>query len=306
MKEHFHIKLPNTWRLGRIFLLLTMALPFQFVLAQDNNPVAEKVKINAKGLGAFGGDIEIHAQVYKPTGDGPFPVVLYSHGRSGDRVERANLKNPVLLGHVKYWLAKGYTVVAPMRVGYGETGGTDREGSGSRYDANGVCTNNRPEPSNTAKNAVASTLPVLEWVRVQTWVNKDRILLEGQSVGGLTTVALCSQNPPGVIGCINFAGGAGGDPNSKGKMCAPEILGQMMTDYGKTTKLPNIWLYAENDQYWGPDSPKQWHKNFAEGGSPTQFVATPGLPDADGHLLLRVGGRLWSQPLNAWLKKNNF
>ena len=79
-----------------------------------------------------------------------------------------------------------------------------------------------------------------------------------------------------------------------------------MGEYGKTTKLPNIWFYAENDLYWGADSPKQWHKDFAQGGSPTQFIATTPVPNNDGHALLLRGGPLWSVPLNAWLKKNNF
>ncbi|MBK7502912.1 MAG: hypothetical protein IPI14_09980 [Polaromonas sp.] len=38
-----------------------------------------------------------------------------------------------------------------------------------------------------------STQPVLQWVREQAWAQKDRILLEGQSVGGLFTVALCAK-----------------------------------------------------------------------------------------------------------------
>lgn len=272
---------------------------------EGNNPVPDIVKVTAKGLGFGGGDVDIQTHVFKPAGSGPFPVMLFSHGRSGDQVERANLKNPLAFGHVRYWLNKGYAVVAPVRVGYGETGGTDRENSGARYDSNGSCTS-RPDHANTANAAMRSTQPVLDWIREQSWAQKDRILLEGQSVGGLTTVALCAKNPPGVVGCINFAGGAGGDPKSMGKMCSPELLGQLMAQYGKTTKVPNIWLYAENDMYWGGESPKIWHKDFVLGGSSTELITTPAVPSADGHLLMYRGGAMWSTPLNTWLKKNNF
>ena len=303
MGQPFFNSVSSTWRVISIF---TIAVSGVISQAQENtNPTPEIVKVSAKGLGAFGGDVDIQTHVFKPNGAGPFPVLLFSHGRSGDQSERANLKNPLAFGHVRYWLNKGYAVVAPVRVGYGETGGADRESASAKYDANGTCTS-RPDPANTAKYAVLSTQPVLQWVREQAWAQKDRILLEGQSVGGLTTVALCAQNPPGVVGCINFAGGAGGSPTSKGNMCHPEILGKMMGEYGKTTKLPNIWFYAENDLYWGADSPKQWHKDFAQGGSPTQFIATTPVPNNDGHALLLRGGPLWGVPLNAWLKKNNF
>ncbi|HMS27399.1 MAG TPA: CocE/NonD family hydrolase [Burkholderiaceae bacterium] len=303
MNQHFFNFIKSTLH---VIFIFTIAMAAVIAHAQENNnPIPEIVKVRAKGLGTFGGDVDIQTHVFKPNGAGPFPVLLFSHGRSGDQSERANLKNPLAFGHVRFWLNKGYAVVAPVRIGYGETGGADREGAGAKYDANGTCIS-RPDPANTAKYAMLSTEFVLQWVREQAWANKDRILLEGQSVGGLTTIALCAQNPPGVMGCINFAGGAGGSPASKGNMCHPEILGQMMAQYGASTKLPNIWFYAENDMYWGPESPKIWHKNFAEGGSASQFVATNPVPNADGHSLLLRGGTLWSLPLNAWLKKNNF
>ena len=79
-----------------------------------------------------------------------------------------------------------------------------------------------------------------------------------------------------------------------------------MAQYGKTTKVPNIWLYAENDMYWGGESPKMWHKDFALGGSATDLVSAGSVPNADGHLLMYRGGAMWSTPLNAWLKKNSF
>jgi dienelactone hydrolase len=125
-------------------------------------------------------------------------------------------------------------------------------------------------------------------------------------VGGLTTVALCATNPPGVVGCINFAGGTGGSPElTPARMCAPEVTTALMTEFGGSTRLPNIWLYAENDLYWGAEPPRQWHAAFAKGGSPTEFVQTPPVA-ADGHQLLLRGGKLWSEPLNAWLSKNGF
>ena len=46
---------------------------------------------------------------------------------------------------------------------------------------------------------------------------------------------------------------------------------------------------------------------IAEEGPREGFqIATTPVPTADGHALLLRGGTLWSVPLNAWLKKNNF
>lgn len=269
------------------------------------DPVAELVKITVPGMGTFGSDAAMVTHVFKPTGNGPYPVVLFSHGRAGDAATRSKLANPVALGHVRYWLAKGYAVVAPIRPGYGATGGSDTESSGSIYGATGEC-RGQPDPSRTAKAAVRSTAVALDWVRAQPWAMANKILLEGQSVGGLTTVAMCATNPPGVVGCINFAGGTGGDPAlAPGRMCSPEVTTALMAEFGRHTKLPNIWLYAENDLFWGAEPPRQWHTAFAKGGSANEFIQTVAVPP-DGHRLLLLGGKLWSDPLNAWLGKNGF
>ncbi len=269
------------------------------------NPVPEIASIRVPGLSLLGGDIDMVAQVFKPAGAGPFPVVLFSHGRSGDATLRAQLAHPVGLGHVRYWLGKGYAVVAPIRPGYGATGGRDTEASGVNYAEGGACTR-QPDHSKTANGAVRSSAQALAWVREQTWAKPHQILLAGQSVGGLTTVAMCAANPPGVVGCINFSGGAGGDPiRAPARMCAPEKMTALMRQYGTTTRLPSIWFYAVNDLFWGEQPPKDWHAAFAAGGSPTQFVNTEAV-QPDGHRLLAVGGRLWSEPLNAWLKGYGF
>jgi dienelactone hydrolase len=131
-------------------------------------------------------------------------------------------------------------------------------------------------------------------------------------VGGLTTVAACGQNWSGVIGCVNFAGGSGGKPDTHaGASCQPERLGAVLAQAGKTTQVPSLWLYSENDLYWGAEPPKQWHKAHVEAATAAgqkttaEFFAAPPV-DPDGHRLLAIGGRHWSPPLNAWLKKNGF
>lgn len=289
-------------------LVLLAAAAQQHASAQSSpvpEPFAELVKIAVPGMGPFGSDAAMVTHVYKPAGNGPYPVLLFSHGRAGDVATRSKLSNPVALGHVRYWLSKGYAVVAPVRPGYGDTGGSDTESSGNAISATGEC-RGQPDPSRTAKGAVRSTTVALDWVRAQPWAMANKILLEGQSVGGLTTVAMCAANPPGVVGCINFSGGTGGSPElTPARMCSPEATTALMAEFGRVTKLPSIWLYAENDLFWGAEPPRLWHAAFAQGGSPTDFVQTVAVPP-DGHRLLALGGRLWSEPLNAWLKKNGF
>jgi dienelactone hydrolase len=252
--------------------------------------------------------------VFKPQGPGPFPVLLYAHGRPAYASQRTQLVHPMSYSHVRYWLATGYAVVAPIRPGYGAasggTGGVDVESSGAGYSSSGQCLRS-PQPARTAQAAMQAQRAALDWVRQQPWAKANHIVLEGQSVGGLATVALCAASPPGVKGCINFSGGAGGDPvHAPGRLCAPEQTTQLMRGYGHTTQVPSIWLYAANDLYWGAEPPRQWHAAFAQAASATAppslstFVQTPPV-GSDGHSLLRAGSAQWGPPLAAWLRKNH-
>jgi dienelactone hydrolase len=114
-------------------------------------------------------------------------------------------------------------------------------------------------------------------------------------MGGFTVVALGAREIPGVLGYINFSGGVAGDPTrAPGRSCGAKEMETVMARFGTTTKVPNLWLYAENDRYWGPEAPRAWHAAFKAGGSPTTFVQTGPVPDTDGHQLLPRGGPLWS------------
>src|SRR3990170_4034859 len=68
------------------------------------------LKLPMKGGGFFGGDVAMAAHFYKPQGAGPFPAVVFSHGRAADREVRATLKYPVLVGHGNFWLRKGFAL----------------------------------------------------------------------------------------------------------------------------------------------------------------------------------------------------
>lgn len=277
---------------------------------------AEIVTVSVKGAGPSG-DVAMPVHVFKPSltnpaaGNGPWPVVIFSHGRAATPEERANVKNPVPFGHVRFWHAKGYAVIAPIRPGYGGYG-ADVEVAGISFPANsGPCTG-RPDFNKVATVATDAVRSAHTWLLEQSWVNKERILLLGQSVGGFATVAACGQNWPGVVGCINFAGGVSGNPKtSPNASCQPERLGEVFAAAGKTTRAPSLWLYSENDTYWGPAVPKQWHKAHVDAAtaagqpSPAEFFAAPPV-EPDGHTLFLRGGKFWSPELNAWLKKHGF
>ena len=246
------------------------------------------------------------AGVFRPAGEGPFPILIYSHGRSGTEAERSLTRIPDPRGHVRYWVKKGFAVVAPIRSGYGETSGADREDSGVRYDVFGNCWGT-PEFERSASSAREAVLATLEWVRKQTWADAKRIVLEGVSMGGFASIASAAENPMGVVAYINFSGGTGGNGKRPPEhSCGLEAMGTLLSAYGKTTHVPSLWLYARNDSFWGAEWPREWHRAYATSGNPTQFVMTDAVPNADGHQLLTRGARMWHPIVDRFLDELGF
>jgi len=274
--------------------------------ARAADAMPELVQITIESAQSQDADAPMVAALFRPAGEGPVPVLVYSHGRAGSDAERRRSKVLDPRGHVRYWLRKGFAVVAPIRPGYGETGGADREYSGVRYDLFGNCWG-PPDFGRAAAAARVALDATLQWIRRQPWADAHRIVLAGSSMGGLTSLASAASNPDGVVAYINFSGGTGGDGGRAPRhSCGSEEMASLMQIYGKTTHVPGLWLYAENDLYWGPEWPRAWYRAFVAAGSPAEFVMTDALPNADGHQLLARGSRLWTAHVDRFLRDVGF
>ena len=268
-------------------------------------PAGETVAISVRHGGVFGSTITMTAQVFRPAGEGPFPVVVFSHGRAPDAVDRLHLKVGVSRAQLHYWLARGNAVVSPIRPGYGATGGPDGENNGAHFNL-GRCTTT-PDYRRAANAAVRSVDATVAWLHTQPWADVHHVLLVGQSMGGLASVAAGARPAEGVVGYINFAGGGGGSPTlSPGHSCDPDQLTSLYGEFGRSTTVPSLWVYAMNDQYFGPDAPVAWHESFARGGSRTTFVHAPALADGDGHGLSRHSRHLWAPYVDSFLATIDF
>ena len=282
------------------FCLLTLWLGYvSIAFASD---VVRRVEVTrVPAIDQFS-EIDMPLQVFKPDGNGPFSVVLFSHGRAPSNADRAAFSTPIPDGHVNFWVRRGFAVVAPIRPGYGPAGGPDRESSGSKV-ANHRC-QNEGDLKPFLRRGVLAIKTAHTWIRAQSWAKKDEIILEGQSVGGLLTVVYGSTNPAGVLAFINFSGGAAGYPADRiGHSCSENQITQAYEAAGITNKVPNLWLYAENDGFWRSTAPRHWHAVFAKSSQGKSiFIFTPPLEGKDGHFLLNYGGKYWGTPVDTFLK----
>lgn len=233
---------------------------------------------------------------YRPTGSGPFPILILNHGRRG--TDRAQPVRFVYTQQARYFVKRGFAVFVPTRIGYGAMGvSPDPEQSGD-------CNQKNYAPM--AQAASSQIAAVLAFASMQSYADAKRAVIVGQSVGGYSTIAVAAQNLDGVVAAINFAGGAGGNPRTRpGEPCESYKMEKMFADFGATSKVPTLWIYTENDQYFGPKYSRAWHRAFVKSGGRAEFNLLPAFA-ADGHTLFAAGSSVWEPIVTRFLEANGF
>lgn len=128
-------------------------------------------------------------------------------------------------------------------------------------------------------------------------VDASRIVVIGGSTGGATAVALGARNPPGLVGVVSVSGGLRFNCGA----WEDELL-KTYRQYGATSRVPNLWLYARNDSYFGPDLAERLRVAFTSGGSTVDFSEVEPFNN-EGHKLLIDGGMQWLGKLDDFLRK---
>src|SRR5260370_14982520 len=141
--------------------------------------------------------VPMQTTVFRPPGEGPFPLVLMNHGTTGNAVQR--LYFPLLeFNDAALWFARrGFAVAAPQRPGHGDTGGPFFEDVGQCRDSDFL---------SSGLAVAAADQAALSYMTAQPFIESDGIVVVGQSAGGFGAMALASLNPPRVRAIIHFSG----------------------------------------------------------------------------------------------------
>jgi dienelactone hydrolase len=217
-----------------------------------------------------------HAILFRPSGDGPFPLAVIAHASSQNVLRRAQMPQPEYRALAAWLVAHGYAVLVPERPGHGGTGGKYLEDQGGCDEADYVSAGRA-----TAEEIAAA----LNYLRGQPFIQRDGALIIGHSAGAWGALALAGQSPPGVAAIIAFAPGRGGHANDfPNQVCAPHTLVSAATEFGKAAKLPVTWLVAANDSYFSPAFSRQLADAFRSAGGKVEFRILPAY-GGEGHWL---------------------
>jgi dienelactone hydrolase len=213
--------------------------------------------------------IMLEATFYPPAGPGPAPLAIFTHGSD---VGRNQLRTWSFSTEAHWLRDNGFAVLALMRRGRGRSEGINgEEDFGRAHDGSLV------DVSAGVEQAVEDLESAIAYGRALSGIRPGPVLLAGQSRGGFLAMHYAGLKPGEVMGVVNFSGGW----YPYGPVTTPYYAN---AGRGALEKVPQLWLYADNDKLYPETLIREYHQAFTAAGGHVRFELLHDVP-GDGHLL---------------------
>jgi len=247
------------------------------------------------------------AYVVRPVGQGPFPLAVMNHGVSLNARERSFFPLVEFRDAAMWFARRGYLVVAPSGSGYGAAAlDTPERGLFSVfYSKIGGCENPNFRDPGMAVALVDKW--IIDYMTDEKLAIPNSAIVIGQSAGGWAAIALSSQNLASVKALIVFAGGRGGRVGGKpNNNCAPDKLVEATAEFGRSARIPMLWIYIENDTFFGPDLSKKMHAAYTGAGGDAEYHLMPPFGN-EGHFFIDSRDAIpqWSPLVSQFIDKHH-
>ena len=219
---------------------------------------------------------------------GPLPVALITHGKSSHLSAMLGSRAADYVGPARDLARRGWLAVVVMRRGFGQSDGPM---AASVSCATTSFASRFAADADDLQGALAA-------VSKRPDADPDRAIAIGVSAGGAAVVALGARNLPNLRGVISISGGL------RMPDCPKEdVLVNAYKDFGVAGRVPNLWIYAKNDSFFGPDLVGRMQSAFLDGGGDVRLVMYEKFGN-DGHsLFTAAAGKLqWLMEMDAFLR----
>ena len=242
-----------------------------------------------------GKPITLEVVIYKPPGTGPFPTVIFNHGSTGNgdnpKLFASTWTSPAL---AKFFTDRGWLVAFPQRRGRGKSDGLYDEG----FEQNRSGYSSRPELSLPGlERALTDLDATVDYLLARPGVDSSRMLMGGQSRGGILSVAYAGTRPARFMGVINFVGGWISD-----HWATAEAINTVTFKRGASYPKPILWLYGENDSFYKIVHSRKNFEAFVADGGKGIFKVFETPAGQNGHSLISKSA-LWSETVETYLKQ---
>jgi dienelactone hydrolase len=243
---------------------------------------------------AAAGPRGLEAMLIRPSGAQRHPLALISHGAPRDGAARAVMTPNGLHAQAVEFARRGFAAVVVMRRGYGDSGGGYAENSGPCASRNYLA---------TANASAADLRAAVDALSRRADITTRGMIAIGVSAGGFASIALSADPPPGLAAVINFAGGRGSRADNE--VCDEAALVRAFAALGKTSRVPMLWVYAENDKFFGPELARRMYAAFTTAGGRARLIEAPAF-GRDGHgLFSATGVPIWTPMVDLFLREHD-
>ena len=186
------------------------------------------------------GTLQLRALLWRPKGKGPFPAVLFNHGRGLTPQTEGRVAGITALGHV--FVSHGYVFIAVFRRGEDLSADQgvfigdllERERAAKGDDAA-----KKLQVGLLESDHLEDALAGLTFLRTLPEVDRQRVAVVGHSFGG-SLALLVAERDRSLRAAANFAGAAGSWEGSA------DLRERLITAVGRVT-APVLFVYAAND-----------------------------------------------------------
>ena len=247
------------------------------------------------------GNLRLKAYLWTPSGRGPFPAVLFNHGRSdtpqqhwkrGTLTAAADVVGPVFARH-------GYVLLFPFRRGEGlsaDQGQFVGDLLQQEESAHGVDARMHLQVTLLTTDQLNDGLASLSFLKNLRQVDVNRIAVVGHSFGGQLTL-LEAERDSSVRAAVTFGAAAGSWDRSE------EVRSRTLAAVDKII-VPVLFLHTANDYSVAPG--KSLAGEMARLSKPCVLKIYPAIGESasDGHNFLYTNVSLWENDVFGFLDEH--
>ena len=275
--------------------LCALLLAVNASFGQSKTPVSPEVVTIPSG------NLRLKAYLWKPSGPGPFPAVLFNHGSGGEDPEHtagmpitqaAEKLAPVFLTH-------GYALLYPFRRGQGLSADQApfmQDLLKKEQAAHGIEGRQRLQFKLMTTDHLEDVMAALFFLKTLPKIDRDRIAVAGHSFGGQLSL-LAAERDPTIRAAVTFAAAAASWTSSS-------ELRVRLLDAVRNTRAPILLIHAANDYDTAPgrafaEELERLHKPHL-----LKIYPPSGMTSDDGHNYVYGNIPQWEKDVFRFLDEN--
>jgi dienelactone hydrolase len=219
---------------------------------------------------------------------GRLPVALIAHGKPNTQGRMSDQRAHQHLPQARDLARRGWLAVVVIRRGFGNSDGP------------------QPVPLTCASKSLTERFDAdaddiqatLATVARRADADPAHVIAIGVSAGGAAVTAFSARNPAGLLGAVNVSGGL------RFESCPKEdLLVAAFRAYGARSRVPSLWVYAQNDSFFGPELVERMRAAYLAGGGDSKLVMfEPEGQDGHGIFGTARGRMKWLLELDGFLR----